>query len=110
MNAKRLAQLQPGGGTPLADVYARLMPYVRRNKGKLYFITLTDGEPSNAFYCKQLIQTLKRHCKMFAVAFEDSMVGAVRLAFNLQTLGYERYVALDDVKKLPEKVLGLLGE
>jgi hypothetical protein len=38
------------------------------------------------------------------------MVGAVRLAFNLQALGYERYVALDDVKKLPEKVLGLLGE
>jgi hypothetical protein len=46
---------------------------------------------------------------MFAVAFGKNMDEAVRLALFLKELGYERYVALDDVKKLPEKVLSLLG-
>jgi hypothetical protein len=109
MNAKRLAQISPAGGTPLYDVYLRLTPLIQKHKGRLYVITLTDGMPHGPESCKRLIMSMKQQCRMIAVAFGRDMDEAVRLAMNLRQLGYERYVALDDVKKLPEKVLGLLG-
>lgn len=110
MNAKRLAQVLPSGGTPLHEVYYRLEPVVMKNKGRLYFITLTDGAPDSFTATAYLIKKLRQHCRMVAVAFGRNMTQAVGLAMNLKELGYDRYVALDDVKKLPEKVLSLLGE
>jgi len=110
MNAKRLAQIRPDGGTPLGEVYVRLKRVVMKNKGKLYFITLTDGEPSTPAFCSSCITELKKYCRMVAVAFGHSMEEAVKLAMNLKFLGYDRYVALDDIMKLSEKVIGLLGE
>jgi hypothetical protein len=110
VNAKRLAQINANGGTPLDEVYNRLEPLVLANRSKLYFITLTDGVPSSPIETKERIAELKRHCRMVAVAIGSSMRVAVELADNLANLGYERYVALDDLRKLPEKVLKLLGE
>jgi len=110
INAKRLAQINADGGTPLGEVYKRLKPLVLANQGKLYFITLTDGAPDSLIETKECITELKRHCRMVAVAIGYSMRDAVELANNLTYLGYERHVALDDLKKLPEKVLKLLGE
>jgi hypothetical protein len=116
MNAKRLAQIEADGGTPLAKVYEKLEPIVVKGKGvgkgKLYFITLTDGDPDpgTRSRCRDLIRKYKLHAKMIAIAFGDSTEKAVSLAENLKDLGYERYIALDDLRKLPEKVLGLLGE
>jgi hypothetical protein len=110
INAKRLAQISADGGTPLGEVYQRLTPLVLANQGKLYFITLTDGEPDYKYTCKRRIAELKRHCRMVAVGFGYTMREAVELANNLAYLGYERHVALDDLRKLPEKVLKLLGE
>jgi nitric oxide reductase activation protein len=109
MNAKRLAQIEAHGGTPLNETYKKLTPLILKNKGKLYLITLTDGMPDSSTLCKQRVESLKKHCRMFAVAFGKNMNEAVHLALFLKELGYERYVALDDVKKLPEKVLSLLG-
>jgi hypothetical protein len=110
MNAKRLAQVQPSGGTPLHEVYYKLEPVVMKNKGRLYFITLTDGAPNSFTITARFIKKFRQHCRMVAVAFGRNMTQAVELAMNLKELGYDKYVALDDVKKLPEKVLSLLGE
>jgi len=116
MNAKRLAQIKAVGGTPLATVYEKLEPIVVKGKsvgrGRLYFITLTDGDPDPGTYYRtiDMISKLKKHCKMIAIGFGRSMQKVLELAENMKGLGYERYVALDDLKKLPEKVLGLLGE
>jgi nitric oxide reductase activation protein len=109
MNAKRLAQIPARGGTPLAEVYDVLRPQVERNKGGLHFITLTDGVPSHFELTRMRVRSLRRHCRMIGVAVGRSMDEAVALAENLGSLGYDRYVALDNVRKLPEKILGLLG-
>ena len=109
--AKRLAQVKAGGGTPLATVYERLKLLVQRHRSsKLRFITLTDGEPDSRPRCRDKIRELKKYCRMIAIAIGTSMENAVQLAQNLSSLGYDRYVALDNVKKLPEKVLNLLSE
>jgi hypothetical protein len=114
MNAKRLAQIEADGGTPLAAVYERLKPIVVKGKGvgKLYFITLTDGEPDpgTISHCQRLIRQFKMHARMIAIGFGHTMEKALSITEHLKSLEYERYIALDDLKKLPEKVLGLLGE
>jgi hypothetical protein len=109
-NAKRLAQINADGGTPLARMYQKLRPLVMKHRGRLYFVTLTDGAPDLPAPTKEEIAHLKRYCKMIAIAIGEDMDEAVRLAKNLGRLGYDRYVALDDVRKLPEKALRLLGE
>jgi hypothetical protein len=108
MNAKRLAQIRADGGTPLTEVYRTLKPIIDRIKGNSYFITLTDGLPNDRDTCREIIKKLKGKCRMYAVAIGFRMEDAVRLAENLEDLGYDRYVALDDVKKLPTKVLKLI--
>lgn len=112
INAKRLAQIQPFGGTPLADVYKIIKPLLLRTKGKIIFITLTDGEPAQGTEneCKKIINSLKKYCDMIAIAFGYNMKNVMRLIENLKNLEYTRYIALDDVRKLPEKILRLLGE
>jgi hypothetical protein len=112
INARRLAQIQPFGGTPLADVYKILKPLVLRTKGKIIFITLTDGEPAQGTEneCRKVINSLKKYCDMIAIAFGYNMKNVMRLIENLKNLEYTRYIALDDVRKLPEKILRLLGE
>jgi hypothetical protein len=47
---------------------------------------------------------------MIAIAFGYNMKNVMRLIENLKNLEYTRYIALDDVRKLPEKILRLLGE
>jgi uncharacterized protein YegL len=109
--AKRLAQIPAEGGTPLDKVYRDLLPVVqRKGQGKLLFVTLTDGEPGSAALTKLEVKHLKKYCRMVAIAIGHTMDEAVRLAQNLASLGYDRYVALDNLRKLPEKVLKLLGE
>jgi len=107
MNAKRLAQVSTGGSTPMTEVYEKLEPQVK-GKSKLIFITLTDGEPNNKVTCADRIKHLKKYCRMVAIAIGHNVDSAVKLANNLGRLGYDRYVAVDDVKKIPEKVLRLL--
>jgi hypothetical protein len=109
--AKRLAQIRASGGTPLDRVYRNLSSVVqRRSQGRLLFVTLTDGAPDSIFQTKLEVKHLKEHCRMIAIAIGCTMEGAVELAQKLRQLGYDRYVAVDNLRKLPERVLKLLGE
>lgn len=110
INAKRLASIKATGGTPLGSVYDTLEPLVNMNKGNLIFITLTDGAPNNKEYTRRNIAHLKRKCRMVAIAFALAMDEVINLTEDLKSLGYDRCVALDDIRKLPNKILNLISE
>jgi hypothetical protein len=111
MNAKRLVQYPANGNTPLGYTYYSLFPLVKRysDRNNFLFITLTDGDPTDSMYLYlQMIQKLKNHCRMIAIGFGMNIEHAVLLTKKLQNRGYDSAVALDDLKKLPEKILSLL--
>lgn len=107
ISAKRLTSVDPCGPTPLSSIYSALSSVARKKK-RLIFITLTDGSPDVRETTKDMIRCLRKHCRMVAVGFDRSMEKVVELADNLKDLGYDRCVALDNIHKLPEKVLGLI--
>lgn len=107
INAKRLASFEIAGGTPLNVVYEELSKVVDRT-GKLIFITLTDGEPNLKKTTMKQIKKLKKKCKMVAIGLGENMEKVVALTKNLKNLEYDECVALDNIKKLPEKVFKLI--
>lgn len=113
VKARRLAQIPASGGTPLGDAYEKLLPYVKNYaiaKNRFIFVTLTDGEPDSFTQALRLIRTLKQHCHMVAIGFGVTMSDVLTISQRLTELGYERYVATDNIMKLPEKIFSLLGE
>ncbi|HZH39230.1 MAG TPA: hypothetical protein VEX17_04130, partial [Bacillales bacterium] len=58
--AKRLMQIKPIGGTPLAEVYKILQPVINSFKPDI-FVTLTDGEPSDMNAVRSTISSYKRY-------------------------------------------------
>ena len=69
--AKRLMQIKPLGGTPLAEVYKILQPTINSFKPDI-FVTLTDGEPSDMDAVRLTVLSYKRHgirndCNRFGI-------------------------------------------
>jgi len=120
MNVRRLAQVQAQGATPMKEIYERLEKLITiGNNEKIIMFTITDGEPTDAYghstptimrETAKVIQRLKKHCKMYAIAIGKTMYDAVKLANNLKELGYDKHVATDDLKQLPMKVLKMIQE
>ncbi len=108
INAKKLASVMTGGSTPLAAVYAELSKVID-GKGKLIFITLTDGKPDLYFETRSEVRKMKKRCKMVAIGFGRGME-VVKLAEDLKGLKYDRCAALDNIKQLPTKVLKLISD
>jgi len=107
--AKRLAQIQANGGTPLAEVYDKLLPILRTKKPDI-FLTLSDGEPSDPDAVRSMVKTLKSlGIKMVAIGLGPDTTRATIIANNLKLLGYERTLAVSRLNDIPNKVLNVLG-
>jgi len=107
--AKRLAQIQANGGTPLAEVYDKLFPILRTKKPDI-FLTLSDGEPSDPDAVRSMVKTLKSlGIKMVAIGLGPDTTRATIIANNLKILGYERTLAVSRLNDIPNKVLNVLG-
>jgi hypothetical protein len=106
--AKRLAQIDANGGTPLADVYQKMYPILRSKKPDI-FLTLSDGEPSDPDAVRSLVKMLKSlGIKMVAIGVGRDTFGATQIANNLKYLEYERTLAVSRLKDIPNRVLGVL--
>jgi len=107
--AKRLAQIQANGGTPLAEVYDKLLPIVNAKKPDI-FLTLSDGEPSDPDAVRAMVKTFKSlGIKMVAIGLGPDTTRATIIANNLKLLGYERTLAVSRLNDIPNKVLNVLG-
>lgn len=108
--AKRLMQIKPSGGTPLAEVYKILQPTINSFKPDI-FVTLTDGEPSDMDAVRLTVLSYKRHgIRMIAIGLGSDINDAVGIGYNLKYLNYQKTLTLSKkrLQDLPKKVLGLL--
>jgi hypothetical protein len=106
--AKRLAQIDANGGTPLADVYQKMYPILRSKKPDI-FLTLSDGEPSDPDAVRAMVKSLKSvGIKMVAIGVGRDTFGATQIANNLKYLEYERTLAVSRLKDIPNRVLAIL--
>ena len=107
--AKRLAQIAANGGTPLAEVYDKMLPILSSKKPDI-FLTLSDGEPSDPDAVRSMVKTLKTFgIKMVAIGLGPDTTRATVIAHNLKYLGYERTLAVSRLNDIPNKVLNVLG-
>lgn len=108
--SKRLAQIAANGSTPLAQVYSTMAPVVDSERPKT-FLTMTDGEPSDALAVRQFVMNMRRAgTRMAALGLGSDVPRATAIADNLKGLGYERVLAVSRLGDIPRKVLGVLGE
>ncbi|WP_458743364.1 vWA domain-containing protein [Candidatus Nitrosocosmicus sp. T] len=108
--ARRLMQVKPIGGTPLAEIYKILQPSISAFKPDI-FVTLTDGEPSDMDAVRSIVLSYKRNgVKMIAIGLGADLGDAIGIAYNLKYLNYQRILTLSKkrLQDLPKKVLGLL--
>ena len=108
--AKRLMQIKPLGGTPLAEVYKILQPTINSFKPDI-FVTLTDGEPSDMDAVRLTVLSYKRYgIKMIAIGLGSDINDAIGIGYNLKYLNYQKTLTLSKkrLQDLPKKVLGLL--
>jgi hypothetical protein len=108
--AKRLMQIKPLGGTPLAEVYKILQPTINSFKPDI-FVTLTDGEPSDMDAVRLAVLSYKRYgIKMIAIGLGSDINDAIGIGYNLKYLNYQKTLTLSKkrLQDLPKKVLGLL--
>jgi hypothetical protein len=108
--AKRLMQIKPLGGTPLAEVYKILQPTINSFKPDV-FVTLTDGEPSDMDAVRLTVLSYKRYgIKMIAIGLGSDINDAIGIGYNLKYLNYQKTLTLSKrrLQDLPKKVLGLL--
>ena len=108
--AKRLAQIPANGGTPLAEVYDKLYPILHSKKPDI-FLTLSDGEPSDAFAASSIVKSFKSiGIKMVAIGVGRDTRNATIIATNLKYLGFERTLGVSRLKDIPNKVLNVLSD
>ena len=108
--AKRLAQIPANGGTPLAEVYDKLYPILNSKKPDI-FLTLSDGEPSDAFAARSMVKSLKSiGIKMVAIGVGRDTRNATIIATNLKYLGFERTLGVSRLRDIPNKVLNVLSD
>ena len=106
--AKRLAQIEANGGTPLADVYQKMYPILRSKKPDI-FLTLSDGEPSDPDAVRAMVKSLKTvGIRMVAIGVGHDTFGATKIASNLKYLEYEKTLAVSRLKDIPNRVLTVL--
>lgn len=106
--AKRLAQIEANGGTPLADVYQKMFPTLKSKKPDI-FLTLSDGEPSDPDAVRAMVKSLKTlGIKMVAIGVGHDTFSATTIANNLKYLGYEKTLAVSRLKDIPNRVLAVL--
>jgi hypothetical protein len=106
--AKRLAQIEANGGTPLADVYQKMFPTLKSKKPDI-FLTLSDGEPSDPDAVRAMVKSLKTlGIKMVAIGVGHDTLSATTIANNLKYLGYEKTLAVSRLKDIPNRVLAVL--
>ncbi len=106
--AKRLAQIDANGGTPLADVYQKMYPILRSKKPDI-FLTLSDGEPSDPDAVRAMVKSLKAvGIKMVAIGVGHDTFSATKIASNLKYLEYEKTLAVSRLKDIPNRVLAVL--
>jgi len=108
--AKRLAQIPANGGTPLAEVYDKLYPILNSKKPDI-FLTLSDGEPSDAFAARSMVKSFKAvGIKMVAIGVGRDTRNATIIATNLKYLGFERTLGVSRLRDIPNKVLTILSD
>ena len=108
--AKRLAQIPANGGTPLAEVYDKLYPILNSKKPDI-FLTLSDGEPSDAFAARSMVKLFKSiGIKMVAIGVGRDTRNATIIATNLKYLGFERTLGVSRLRDIPNKVLNVLSD
>ncbi len=108
--ARRLMQVKPVGGTPLAEIYKILQPSISAFKPDI-FVTLTDGEPSDMDAVRSVVLSYKRSgVEMIAIGLGSDLGDAIAIGHNLKYLNYQRILTLSKkrLQDLPKKVLGLL--
>ena len=109
-SAKRLAQISANGGTPLAEVYDRMLPVLASKKPDI-FLTLSDGEPSDPNALKMVLKSYKNLAiKMTAIGVGRDTFSATTIANNLKYLGYEKVLAVSRLADIPNRVLSILSE
>lgn len=109
--ARRLMQVKPLGGTPLAEVYKILNPSINAFKPDI-FVTLTDGEPSDMDAVRSVVLSYKRSgIRMIAIGLGADVGDALGIGDNLRYLNYQKTLTLSKkrLQDLPKKVLGLLA-
>ena len=108
--AKRLAQIRANGSTPLAEVYARMLPLLCGGRRPDVLLTLTDGEPSDPDAVRSAIRSYKAAgIGMAAMGLGPGIVRATAIASNLRGLGYERTLAVSRLGDIPGKALSVIG-
>ncbi len=107
--AKRLTQIVANGGTPLAEVYDKMLPILQLNRPDI-FLTLTDGEPSDPAAVRAMIKSIRSiGINMVAIGLGPDIVRSTTIANNLKHLGYERTLAVSRLNDIPKKVLHVLS-
>ena len=108
--AKRLAQISANGGTPLAEVYDRMLPVLTSKKPDI-FLTLSDGEPADANAVKIILKSYRRlGIKMTAIGVGRDTFSATSIANNLKYLGYDKVLAVSRLPDIPIRVLSILSD
>ena len=108
--AKRLAQIAANGGTPLAEVYDRMLPVLTSKKPDI-FLTLSDGEPADANAVKMILKSYKSlGGKMTAIGVGRDTFSATAIASNLKYLGYDKVLAVSRLPDIPNRVLSILSD
>ena len=108
ITAKRLAQIDANGSTPLAEVYDKMFPILQSRKPDI-FLTLTDGEPSDPDAVRSMTKSFKRSgISMVALGMGQDTTRATIIADNLRHLGYEKTVAVSRLNDIPSKVISIL--
>lgn len=109
VHAKRLACIVANGSTPLAHVYQKMLPVLQARRPDI-FLTLTDGEPSDAAAVQETIRILRSQgIRMVALGLGPGTARATTIASNLKRLGYERALAASRLQDIPRRVLGILS-
>jgi hypothetical protein len=108
MNARNLVQIKASGGTPLAEIYNLLLPFMKTYKPDI-MITLTDGEPSDYNAVRSIIKAYKMNgIHMVAVGVGKTVNSAINIGLNLKYLEYEKTLVVSKLDEIPKRVLSLL--
>jgi hypothetical protein len=108
ISARRLAQVKASGGTPLAEIYALLLPITKSFKPEI-MVTLTDGEPSDSDAVRQMVLSYRKMgINMVALGVGRNINDSVGIAHNLKYLNYQKTLAVSRLQDIPKKVINLL--
>jgi len=94
--------------TPTDKVYRGLLPYIRKHRPDVT-ITITDGAPDNSEETERMVKQLKKHTRMVAFGIGTNEAEARRMGARLKRFGYHKVFAVDDVNKIPRRLVNLIA-